>query len=160
MPAKCLPLCSCGVEASDGSWTKKKICCSGRVHFFSSLPPYLLEKNNIWQFDMSQMLMLKPTDHIFYPCQPIRGPGKKVQSVLFKRLVKIQSYWYWAVIGACYMGMKYKISCYWWTVGRLPSCWVCALQSVQQAAANAALIWFGGSVWKRKLRVSDRLPVG
>lgn len=67
---KCLPLCSCRMEASDWSCIKAKFCCL--KGFISPLPfphpPSLLEKNNIWCSDVSQVLMLQPTipsDHIF-----------------------------------------------------------------------------------------------
>lgn len=37
---------------------------------------------------------------------------------------------------------------------------ICVLQNVQQPAASDSLIWCGSSIWKRKLLVSERFPVG
>lgn len=156
-----LPLCSCswcgGIWLR---WTRRKFCGLGRVCFSSSLPPSLLAKSNTWQFDKSQVLMFKPTDHIFYPCQPIWGAEKeKVQAVLFQKLVKTQPCRRRAAIGAWCVGVTYRISRYRRAVGcNADFAVVCALQSVQPA--NAAFVWRAGSVWKRKLLVSDGLPVG
>lgn len=126
-------------------------------------PSSLLEKNNIWWFSMSQALMLKPpvkSDHSFNPCQSVWGPEKSriclVSEISQKTILQMPGSCRCSVSGS---EIENLFGC-WWTVGCVQSFYVCALQSVQQLSADAALIWCGGSVWARKLQVSDWLPVG
>lgn len=138
----------CAVRGG-GIWLKMG---SVRESSFLLFPVSLCQKNGNGWFDVSAdaRMHCKIWSCLF----PLTNCSADLEPVLLGRPLTVCSHRRTAGVGDFAFGGKRGVC-----VCVQRRC-ICALQNVQQPAADDSLIWCGSSIWKRKLLVAERFPVG